>query len=92
MFESLVEGYLDGCDCLTDKEIDNLVTGGKVITLETGIRFLTDYLEGDVYFKTDHASHNLDRCRTQLKLVECIEEKEGAMQNFVQRIAKAKRA
>ena len=91
MFEALAEGYLDGCDCLTAKEIENLVTGGKVITLETGIRFLTDYLEGDIYFKTDHPDHNLDRCRTQLKLVECIEDQEDAMQSFVRRVAKAKR-
>jgi len=91
MFEALAEGYINGCDCLTGKEIESLVTGGKVITLETGIRFLTDYLEGDVYFKTDHASHNLDRCRTQLRLVECIEEKEEAMENFVKRISKARR-
>jgi hypothetical protein len=87
----LAEGSLDGCDCLTAKEIENLVTGGKVITLETGIRFLTDYLEGDIYFKTDHPDHNLDRCRTQLKLVECIEDEEDAMQSFVRRVAKAKR-
>ncbi len=92
MFEALAEGYLDGCDCLTANEIENLVTGGKVITLETGIRFLTDYLEGDVYFKVDHASHNLDRCRTQLRLVECIEEKQDAMLAFVRRVAKARRA
>lgn len=91
MFEALAKGFIDGCDCLTGKEIENLVTGGKVITLETGIRFLTDYLEGDLYFKTNHASHNLDRCRTQLRLVECIEEKEDAMEIFVKRISKTKR-
>lgn len=90
MFEALAEGYLDGCDCLTDTEIDNLVTGGKVITLETGIRFLTDYLEGDVYFKVSREDQNLDRCRTQLKLVERIEEQEPAMQKFVRQIAKSK--
>ena len=46
---------------------------GKLITLEIGVRFLTDYLEGDVYFKTHREGHNLDRCRTQFKLVESIE-------------------
>lgn len=91
MFEALAEGYLDGCDCLTAREIENLVTGGKVITLETGIRFLTDYLAGDVYFKTEYDSHNLDRCRTQFRLLECIEEQEEAMQRFVMRVAKGKR-
>lgn len=90
MFEALAEGYLDGCDCLTECEVNNLVTGGKVITLETGIRFLTDYLEGDVYFKTDRDGQNLDRCRTQLKLVERIEEQEDVMNDFVQRLAKRK--
>ena len=89
MFEALAEGYLDGCDCLTPLEIENLVTGGKLMTLEVGIRFLTDHLEGDVYFKTDREGHNLDRSRTQLRLVECIEEQEEAMQGFVMKVAKA---
>lgn len=91
MFEALAEGYMDGCDCLTACEIENLVTGGKVITLETGIRFLTDHLEGDVYFKTSRDGQNLDRCRTQLKLVERIEEQEESMNKFVQRLAKRKK-
>ena len=90
MFEALAEGYLDGCDCLTDLEIENLVCGGKLMTLEVGIRFLTDYLQGDSYFKTKYPNHNLDRCRTQLKLVACIEEQEEAMNEFVQRVAKSK--
>lgn len=90
MFEALAEGYLDGCDCLTKAEIKNLVTGGKVITLETAIRFLTDYLEGDVYFKTEREGHNLDRARTQIALVQKIEEKEEEMERFVARVAKSK--
>jgi hypothetical protein len=90
MFEALAEGYLDGCDCLTSGEIDNLVTGGKVITLETAIRFLTDYLEGDVYFKIEREGHNLDRARTQIALVADIEKKEEEMNRFVSRVAKAK--
>ncbi len=90
MFEALAEGYVDGCDCLTELETENLVTGGKLMTLEVGIRFLTDYLEGDVYFKVDRDGHNLDRCRTQLKLVECIEEKEEEMEDFVRRVVKGK--
>jgi hypothetical protein len=45
----------------------------KLITLEIGTRFLTDYLMGDIYFKTKRPNHNLDRCRTQFKLVESIE-------------------
>ena len=90
MFEALAEGYIDGCDCLTPLEVENLVTGGKLMTLEVGIRFLTDYLEGDQYFKTKYDDHNLVRCRTQLRLVECIEEKEEEMNKFVSRVAKAK--
>lgn len=90
MFEALAEGYIDGCDCLTPLEIENLVIGGKLMTLEVGIRFLTDYLEGDQYFKTEYDDHNLVRSRTQLKLVECIEEKEVEMNKFVSRVAKSK--
>ena len=90
MFKALAEGYIDGCDCLTPLEIEHLVTGGKLMTLEVGIRFLTDYLEGDVYFKTEYAEHNLVRARSQLKLLECIEENEGEMNKFVSRVAKAK--
>ncbi|MFT6793571.1 MAG: thiamine kinase-like enzyme [Rubritalea sp.] len=90
MFEALAEGYIDGCDCLTPLEIENLVIGGKLMTLEVGIRFLTDYLEGDQYFKTEYDDHNLVRSRTQLKLVECIEQKEEEMNKFVSRVAKSK--
>ncbi|MEZ7955767.1 MAG: phosphotransferase [Rubritalea sp.] len=90
MFEALAEGYIDGCDCLTPLEIENLVIGGKLMTLEVGIRFLTDYLEGDQYFKTEYDDHNLVRSRTQLKLVECIEQKEVEMNKFVSRVAKSK--
>lgn len=90
MFQALAEGYMDGCDCLTPLEIEHLVTGGKLMTLEVGIRFFTDYLEGDVYFKTDYDDHNLVRARSQFKLLECIEEKEIEMKNFVSKVAKAK--
>jgi hypothetical protein len=68
---------------LTPAERENLVFSGKLITFETGIRFLCDYLEGDTYFKTYRADHNLDRCRTQFKLVESIEENEDTMQQMV---------
>jgi len=84
MFEALVEGYLETAgDFLTDEEIALLPFSGKLISLETGIRFLTDYLEGDTYFKVHREGHNLDRCRTQFKLVESIEEQEEAMARFV---------
>jgi len=74
MFEALLRGYLStACDFLTPIERKYLPFSGKLITLELGIRFLTDYLEGDIYFKTHREGHNLDRCRTQFKLVESIE-------------------
>lgn len=92
MFEALVEGYLDAVgDFINDTEVGHLAHAGKLMTLEVGIRFLTDFLEGDVYFKTHHADHNLDRCRTQLRLVECIEEQEDAMNAFVGKIRGGKR-
>ena len=59
-----------------------------LITLEIGIRFLTDYLEGDPYFKVSRPNHNLIRCRTQLKLVECIEQELPAMEQYVKRVAR----
>ncbi len=74
MFETYTKGYLRGCgETLTDNEIELLPTGAKMMTLECGMRFLTDYLEGDTYFKTAYDEHNLVRCRTQIKLVEEIE-------------------
>jgi hypothetical protein len=87
LFESLVEGYLDSArSFITAEEARHLVLGGKLMTFEVGIRFLTDYLEGDVYFKTHRPGHNLDRCRTQFRLVECIEEQEAAMEAFVRKV------
>jgi len=66
IFEALAKGYLSELkNHLTQNEINNLVFGGKVMTFMIGIRFLTDYLEGDIYYKTSRKNHNLDRCRTQ---------------------------
>jgi len=87
MFEALVEGYLGAAGkFLNETEIEHLVFSGKLITLEVAIRFLTDYLEGDVYFKTHRPGHNLDRCRNQLKLVEKIEAHEPEMNAFVKKV------
>ncbi len=84
MFEALVDGYLTaGHRFLTPFERENLPFSGKLITLEIGIRFLTDYLSGDVYFKIKREQHNLDRARTQFRLVQCIEEQEEAMNEVV---------
>ena len=91
MFEALVEGFLDSAGgFLNEAELSNLAFSGKLITLETGIRFLTDFLEGDIYFKIHRPGQNLDRCRTQLKLVERIEEQEPVMESFVRKVVRSK--
>ena len=72
-FEALVRGYLAGARFLTEAERANMALAGRIITLTIGIRFLTDYLKGDVYFHTAYDEHNLVRCRTQLKMVESME-------------------
>jgi putative glutamine amidotransferase len=87
LFEALVRGYLQtAAGFLTRAERDHLVPSGKLITFEIGIRFLTDYLEGDNYFKVHREGHNLDRCRTQFKLVESIEQQEAPMTKLVEEI------
>lgn len=83
MFEALVDGYLDSAEFLNATERGLLPAAGKVISFESGIRFLTDYLWGDVYFKTHREGHNLDRCRTQFQLVRSIEEHEEQMNAYV---------
>ena len=88
MFEALVRGYLSSAGgFLTTREKALLAFSGKLITFEIGIRFLTDYLAGDTYFKVHRDGHNLDRCRTQFKLVESIEQQEESMNRLVESIA-----
>jgi hypothetical protein len=85
MFEALVRGYLSSAgEFLTKEERKLLAFSGKLISFEIGIRFLTDYLSGDTYFRTHRQGHNLDRCRTQFKLVESIEQQEDAMERLVE--------
>ncbi|HEU5072303.1 MAG TPA: aminoglycoside phosphotransferase family protein [Verrucomicrobiae bacterium] len=87
MFEALVRGYLAAAGgFLTPAEKQLLACAGKLITFEIGIRFLTDYLAGDVYFKVHRDGHNLDRCRTQFKLVESIAQQEDAMNKLVEKL------
>ena len=86
LFEAIVNGYLDSArDVLNGTEKDHLSFSAKLITFEIGIRFLTDHLQGDRYFKTHRESHNADRARVQLKMVESFERNEKAMQRLVQR-------
>jgi len=85
MFAALARGYLSSAGSfLNETEKAYLGFSGKLIALEIGIRFLTDYLEGDVYFKTKRPGHNLDRCRTQLALVHSIERQEDAMAALIE--------
>ena len=75
MYEALFTGFCESAGAfMTAAERENLANAGKIITLEIGTRFLTDYLSGDTYFKIKRANHNLERCRSQLKLVSSIEE------------------
>lgn len=74
LFRIYAKGFLDGCGgSLPRGEVMLLPEGALMMTLECGMRFLTDYLDGDVYFKTAYPTHNLDRCRTQFRLAEEME-------------------
>lgn len=74
LFESYTKGFLKAAgDSLTSEELETLPLGAKLMTYEVGIRFLADYLNGDVYFKTQYPQHNLDRARNQFKLVADME-------------------
>ncbi|MDD3191644.1 MAG: aminoglycoside phosphotransferase family protein [Bacilli bacterium] len=89
LFELFTKGFLEVVrNDLKEEELNNLVLSAKIITLECGMRFLTDYLEGDVYFRTSYPDHNLIRARTQFKLVQEIEENWEQMNQIVNRILK----
>ena len=83
LFRVYTAGYLKACSTLTEKEIAMLPVGAKMMTLEVAVRFLTDYLDGDRYFKTAYPQHNLDRARTQIKLVWDMEQKWDQMNTIV---------
>lgn len=86
LFDLYAKGFIEGCaGRLTSKEIELLPMGAKVMTFECGMRFLTDYLQGDRYFKIHREGHNLDRCRTQFKLVADMEAKWDTMQSIVKK-------
>jgi hypothetical protein len=85
MFEALAAGYLETAGpFLTPAERARLVFAGKLITFTIGIRFLTDYLSGDKYFRIHRPEHNLDRCRTQFKLVRSIIDHNEAMEQAIE--------
>lgn len=86
-FEALVKGYLSQAKFLNAAELENLAFSGRLITLTIGIRFLTDYLAGDTYFRTAYDDHNLVRCRTQFKMVESMEAQAAEYESIVRRYA-----
>jgi Ser/Thr protein kinase RdoA (MazF antagonist) len=86
MFDCLARGYLDATrDFLTAQECALLVCAGQLITFEQGIRFLTDYLNGDIYYKVHHPEHNLERTRTQHKMLQEMEAKADEMEAIIRR-------
>ncbi len=86
LFDVYTKGFIEGCaGRLTEKEIELLPMGAKVMTYECGMRFLTDYLQGDTYFKIHREGHNLDRARTQMKLVQDMEAKWDIMNQIVKK-------
>ena len=87
LYEAYASAFVEGAGgALTPAEIEYLPWGAKLMTLECGIRFLTDYLLGDTYFHTNRPGQNLDRCRTQFKLVADMEEHWTEMQAIVDRL------
>ncbi|MBM4143455.1 MAG: aminoglycoside phosphotransferase family protein [Lentisphaerae bacterium] len=92
VFEALARGYLEVADFLVPAERAHLVTGGKLMTFEIGVRFLTDYLQGDVYFKIRREGHNLARCRTQFALLKSIEDREPELRRIADGAAAGARA
>ncbi len=86
LFETYTRGFLHGCEgTLTDGELSLLPEGAKMMTLECGMRFLTDYIDGDTYFKTAYDDHNLVRCRTQFRLVSEMEQHWDEMKSIVEK-------
>jgi Ser/Thr protein kinase RdoA (MazF antagonist) len=86
LYDSFSRGYLEmSRDFLTPVEISYLPFSARLMTLECGMRFLADFLDGDVYFEVHRPGHNLDRCRTQFKMVEDMESKFDEMIRIVER-------
>ena len=87
LFETYARGFIKGCaGSLNETELELLPEGAIMMTLECGLRFLTDYLDGDVYFKTHRPKHNLDRARNQFALVQCMENALPQMKEIIKGI------
>ena len=86
MFEAFAKGFIEGLEgSLSESEIRALPMGAIILTYETGIRFLSDYLDGDTYFRIEYPEHNLDRARNQFKLVADMEAKLAQMNAIVEK-------
>ena len=83
LYRTYIRGFLSSCPELTEDELMSLPWGARTMTLECGLRFLTDYLDGDNYFAVHRPGHNLDRCRTQLKMVQDMEAKWEEMLSII---------
>ena len=82
---AVLEGYLGAArDCLSDTDLDHIFDAARVISFELGLRFFSDHLAGDVYFRTERPGHNLDRARVQFKLTESIEAQESEIRAIVE--------
>ena len=88
LFRTFTKGFLKACPGLTEEERYALPLGAMTMTLECGTRFLTDYLDGDHYFGIHYPEHNLDRCRTQFKLVSDMETKWDEMMKIIEEESK----
>ncbi len=87
IYKEMVKGYLSALNnILTGDELNNLALGAKIIVYEQAIRFLTDYIEGDVYYKTEYPEHNLIRAKNQFALLASIEKNFDEMQNIIEKM------
>lgn len=87
LFKAFAEGFAEGCgDILSEQELRLLPMGAMVMTYENGMRFLTDYLQGDVYFRIHRPGHNLDRARCQIALLKDMEKKRPGMDAVIEEL------
>lgn len=83
LYEIFVKGFVGECKDLTEKEIETLPLGAKTITIEQAVRFLKDYIDGDTYYTTHYDGQNLDRTRTQIKLIQEMDENWDDMKKII---------
>jgi Ser/Thr protein kinase RdoA (MazF antagonist) len=87
LFEVYTKGFLEAAPALTDKEVEMLPMGALIMTLEVAVRFLKDYIDGDLYFKISYPEHNLIRARTQIRLAQDMQAKMQDMQRIVAEVS-----